>query len=94
MKQGNEAAAHINCTVKLEANFLNACIYNMHANCIIMNIYTYIVMILYKSSTCISCICIYSQIYLTWLTGIRLLVEGGSIIDPYIFGTEAFRYWS
>ena len=33
----------------------------------------------------------YSEIYLTWLTGIRLLVEG-SVIEPYIFGEQGLRY--
>ena len=31
----------------------------------------------------------YSQIYLSWLTGIRLLMEG-NVIDPYIFGDQGF----
>lgn len=31
----------------------------------------------------------HSELYLSWLTGIRLLVEG-SIIDPYIFGDQGF----
>ena len=30
-----------------------------------------------------------SEIYLSWLTGLRLLIEG-SVIDPYIFGDRGF----
>ena len=31
----------------------------------------------------------YSQIYLSWFTGIRLLIEG-NVINPYIFGDRGF----
>ena len=32
---------------------------------------------------------IHSEIYFSWLTGLRLLIEG-SVIDPYIFGDQGF----
>ena len=34
---------------------------------------------------------ILSELYLSWLTGIRLLTEG-NVIDNYIFGEKGFRF--
>ena len=85
----NEGVESYNTTVEngsiAPENILNTNLYSYPFETSYVNKYIYI-----SSCFIILSLFVYSEIYLVWFTGIRVMIEGSTVVDQY-FGPNGFK---